>query len=254
VAELFGPKAPRLRFKFLQTSAVLEAVRRAQLLTQAPFFAYLHVLDLHAPYISRARWTDDDYLTSVVPAFMSRCYLGDCDVKDPHDRWIIEHSRATYLEIVDDLDRHVVELMRLAEGRKRPFKLVVTADHGELFGERGGFAHGAGFVPELLSVPFAVYDSTERRGSRDCRLLTSAEALWMETEDDAVLPMHPASRERIEIDGRPLGTATVDRTNASIAYTIADDFVRHQGTWRNLHTATRGNVPFRPARCDAPPN
>jgi hypothetical protein len=250
VLRLFGPEASRLRFKFLETRSVIEALGRAQRLTQGAFFAYLHVLDLHAPYVSRARWTDDRYLRSVVPEFMSRCYLGHCDAESAHDRVLIGQSRASYRETIDDIEHHAGEVMRLASRRGRAFRLVVTADHGELFGEHGAFAHGGGFVPELLSVPFVVYDSTARHGLRDCRLLTSAEAVALAVDPSAHTATRGVLSERIEIDGRPLGKAIADRASRTISHTIADDYISHRGTWRNLHDARSGTVPWVPARCD----
>jgi arylsulfatase A-like enzyme len=162
---------------------------------------------------------------------------------------VIEQARGTYLESVTDIEAHVAEIFRIAEQRKRPFRLVVTSDHGELFGEHGAFAHGGGFVPELLSVPFVVYDSTERRGSRTCNLLTTAEALGAVTGAELALPR--VSRERIEIDGHPLGRAVVDGANGTITYTIAEEYLRHRNTWRNLHPHSAGVVPWTPARCGA---
>jgi hypothetical protein len=205
------------------------------------------VLDLHAPYVSLARRTDDRYLGSTLPDFMAHCYVGGCDVKKEDHRALVGQAREAYLESVTDIEAHVAEVFRIAEQRKRPFRLVVTSDHGELFGEHGAFAHGGGFVPELLSVPFVVYDSTARRGSRTCDLLTTAEALRVVTEADPASPR--VSHDRIEIDGHPLGRAVVDAPNGTITYTIAEGYVRHRNTWRNLHPDATGVVPWTPARC-----
>jgi hypothetical protein len=244
----FGPRAPILRFKFLETSDLLDALREDQAKVHSPYFAYLHVLDFHAPYVSSLRREDDAYLRSV-PEFMSRCYLQHCDPTNAHDRSLIQAAKATYVETLQDAGRHMRAVLDIAERRRRPFRLIVTADHGELFGEHGGYAHGGGFVPELLAIPFAVYDSQQPEGREDCRLLTSAEAI-----EEAVRPGQgwdtaAEARGAIAIEGLPLGNATISMEEGTIAYSINKDFVAHRRTWRNLHETQTGKVAFAPSRC-----
>lgn len=243
-----GPKAPLLRFKFLETIDLLDALREDQGKVRSPFFAYLHVLDFHAPYLPSSRRDDDAYLRQI-PEFMSRCYVHHCDVTNEHDRSLIKAARSAYSATLDDAERHIAAVLRLAQHRRRPFRLIVTADHGELFGEHGAYAHGGGFVPELLAVPFAVYDSRHAEGREDCRLLTTAEAIEHAVGSGTEMQRGLEAREAITIEGPPLGRATINIAEGTIAYDIEKGFLRHRRTWRNLHDSEAGSVAFSPARC-----
>jgi len=48
----------------------------------------------------------------------------------------------------------MIETMR---GRRRPLLVLLTADHGELLGERGEWFHGTGLSEELLRVPIVAW-------------------------------------------------------------------------------------------------
>ncbi len=62
----------------------------------------------------------------------------------------LETARAAYEENLTLVLRYALRLVESVEGR-----VVITADHGELFGEYGLFAHPHGvYVPELVSVPW----------------------------------------------------------------------------------------------------
>ncbi len=91
-----------------------------------PFFAYVHLISTHGPYD---------------PA----CHL-------PLDA---RGSRARYERAVrcaDGLVAEVLQRVSLADTI-----VVVTADHGEAFGEQGVFGHSAGFTLPQLRVPLVLH-------------------------------------------------------------------------------------------------
>lgn len=121
---------------------------------EMPQFLFLHVYDVHynydapAPYNERfdraPAWGDELYKTywaykkRMVPAVQ------------------LEHQIAQYDEeiaYVDDMLREFVERWR---GTGRDLLVVVTADHGEEFGERGSWGHAHTLWPEQLRVPLVV--------------------------------------------------------------------------------------------------
>lgn len=57
--------------------------------------------------------------------------------------------------------RRMVEAMR---ARQRDLLVILTADHGELLGERGQWFHGAGLDEELLRVPLVVWGAGVKPG------------------------------------------------------------------------------------------
>ncbi|MEZ5332679.1 MAG: sulfatase [Thermoanaerobaculia bacterium] len=119
-----------------------------------PFFLFLHVIDPHLAYDAPApflgRFSDG------APSPMRRRRLS----------WIREQVRrddafdfapliAAYDEEVLFVDAQLGRLRRGLEERALDGRtlVVVTSDHGEEFGDHGGFEHGHSVHEELLHVP-----------------------------------------------------------------------------------------------------
>ncbi|MBT8468252.1 MAG: LTA synthase family protein, partial [Deltaproteobacteria bacterium] len=162
------------REEFIESETILSELS-ARLSNHRPHFAYLHFLDLHAPYRPRSL-TEPSAHEEKMGRFMDSCYRVGCDLSA--NEALIAYARSAFERSLPDVDRHLSQLLKIAESRKRPYVLIVTADHGELFGQYDGFGHTGGFVPELLSVPFVVYDSRyDYRAAQDCVLALSSSAL-----------------------------------------------------------------------------
>ncbi|WP_406455768.1 hypothetical protein OG782_28720 [Streptomyces sp. NBC_00876] len=78
----------------------------------------------------------------------------------PSDGYLLTFSDDDYLEMkaaqiraVEVADRR---LGAVIEQLPKPLAVVVTADHGELFGEDGMFGHGPYFHPALFQVPLTM--------------------------------------------------------------------------------------------------
>jgi arylsulfatase A-like enzyme len=99
-----------------------------------PFFLYAHTRDPHQPYDPPAAWR----------------------------RFSADAARARPVDLYDDEirfnDHYFGELVeRLEErGLYRDSMLVLTSDHGEEFGERGGSGHGFTLFEEVVRVPLVV--------------------------------------------------------------------------------------------------
>ncbi len=103
-------------------------------------FLYLHYLDPHSPYRERA------------PLF------------DPQSRGLARAVSAYDSEI-----RHVDGYLQRAYetfGWERDTLLIVTADHGEEFGEHGSVEHGRTLFGEVLNVPLIMRLPDGRHGGR----------------------------------------------------------------------------------------
>jgi hypothetical protein len=249
VGALTSPQADTPRAKYIDSLELFDTFASDPTSKQKPLFVYFHFLDLHAPYVPSALAGDAAYLKTI-GEFMARCYGSQCDLGKPENRRLLEDVHKGYLAALADIEKPIDRVMSFLHARNRPFRLILTADHGELFGEHNGIAHSGGFVPELLSVPFVVYDSDEASPpARDCRLLSSSEALA-----EASLSRKPSdssTRTSLRIEGAPLGSAVIDIGKNSIDYTIAKDMLAHRGTWRNVHESQTGSVPFSTERCSA---
>src|SRR5262249_53185379 len=135
--------------------------------SRRPAFVFMNILDAHEPYVAppgydrlfpgrldHAGNVNRDYLTThqlPSPAVLAHCvsqYDGELRYMD------------------DQLAAIFAELRR--EGRWENAMVIVTADHGELFGEHGLLGHGALPWDALVHVPLIIkYPHDARRGVVD---------------------------------------------------------------------------------------
>jgi len=127
---------------------------------EGPLFLYLHYMDPHEPYdapsirrphgragpfsIERGhRWRDG----TILPLLM-----GWDELEGPEERELIEgwyHEEVAYLDRC--IGRFFASLR--AAGLLENTVLLVTADHGEEFGDHGFWSHGFSLYREMLHVP-----------------------------------------------------------------------------------------------------
>ena len=106
----------------------------------APYFLYLHYMDVHAPY----DWPSDCRVFGT----------GFVDRYDGGILWMDQQIRALLCSLEEQglLDNTCV---------------VITADHGEEFKEHGGYTHGSSLYGEVLRVPLIFYyPGFIRKGAR----------------------------------------------------------------------------------------
>ncbi len=119
------------------------------------FFLYLHSLDLHAEYRRRPPFAQK---------FLSPDRTGDARQVDLYDNELAYNDR--------EIGRLVQALKR--EGLYQRTIVVVTADHGEEFGEHGFTRHGHTLFEALLHVPLVVkLPDSAQRGRRVAALASS---------------------------------------------------------------------------------
>ena len=123
-----------------------------------PVFAYLHVMEPHAPYVppdpERSRFGHDGELVAEHP---------------PTVGLFLPFSRADSVSgdrregLVRAYDAEIAALDRILGGffaeiaaSDRPTLIAVTSDHGEEFYEHGGWGHGQSLHRELLEVPLVL--------------------------------------------------------------------------------------------------
>lgn len=120
---------------------------------ERPAFYLLNVGETHYPYAlpdeDPSEWPR---LSGVHGVFK---HLGDPGPGAPEaffDQAQLDELRARQVRAVEYLDREVFP--RLLELLPHDSWLIVTADHGELFGEDGYFGHGPIQHPKVFEVPF----------------------------------------------------------------------------------------------------
>lgn len=107
-----------------QITTAREAARKSG----APYFGYVHFMDPHSPYVPHKSAT-----------FGSK-------PRDLYDAEI-KHTDRFVGELIDWLD---------GSGAKQDTAIIVSADHGECFGEHGHLKHGYELWEELIRVPLLI--------------------------------------------------------------------------------------------------
>jgi arylsulfatase A-like enzyme len=114
-----------------------------------PYFAFLNYMDAHSPYISPPRFREK--FPSDKPVFMPRDTTGFSEAD-------LDGTRAAYDAAIAYLDSELdrlIELLDLPRDRRGTI-LVITSDHGEMFGEHGLFEHGGALYEPVLRVPLLI--------------------------------------------------------------------------------------------------
>jgi arylsulfatase len=158
--ELLAPEAPR--GDPLPYGPADELTRRAIAWLDgagdAPFFLFLHYMDVHYPYLPPPEYRDLFEYARVegqTDAALQRIWLAGEDLDAPEHRHIGEHMRGLYDGSVRYADHWIGELLDelRRRGRWDDTLVVVTSDHGEEFLEHGGTIHKGTLYEELLRVP-----------------------------------------------------------------------------------------------------
>lgn len=128
-----------------------------------PFFLWNHYMDVHGPYNPPAgynQWADEDLSNADAQTLYNRCTDSNPNLTAAEQQRITDlyDGEIRYLDakIGKFLDR-LRERDLLTDSL-----LLITADHGELLGEYGSFAHPRYVYPELTHVPLLI-DPPERQ-------------------------------------------------------------------------------------------
>lgn len=149
-----------------------------------PFFAFIHLFDIHAPYINREPYRslfvgDKTYCT--VPRLIERAeiswrasdgaipdYMVLRPVFDDEGKLVdferdLRYYVAQYDGAVRYTDDLVGKLIRFLEDLNlfQDTLLIITADHGDALGEDGLFDHGRTVYPEVIHVPLLIKPHTD---------------------------------------------------------------------------------------------
>lgn len=118
----------------------------------APFFLWLHYMDVHGPYQSKSGST---YLNKYRGERLWRKAQNGTLSESEHDE-----LRDLYRQEVEYTDEQLgILLDALRErGLIDDTLLVLTADHGEQFGEHGAYSHPHQLYDELIRVPLLIRD------------------------------------------------------------------------------------------------
>lgn len=117
---------------------------------QQPTFYMLNLGETHYPYAIRGEAQPDTPILHGVHGTLKHSRDAETDVwfsEAQFDDMKLAQQRA-----VEEIDRCLPDLFRKFD--HMPTHVIITADHGELFGEEGYFGHGPIQHPKVLQVPF----------------------------------------------------------------------------------------------------
>jgi arylsulfatase A-like enzyme len=124
-----------------------------------PFFLYLHTTDPHAPYVPAPAFRDRFVDRPLEPRIGTLGHLRALEAGRPADPREVADLQALYdAEVAFNDQWFGVLLDRLAQlGLDRDTLVVFLSDHGEEFGEHGGWQHGRTLYQEQLHVPLLIH-------------------------------------------------------------------------------------------------
>lgn len=117
-------------------------------------FVFLHLYDAHYPYAAPAPYDTLYDRASGDGDLEYKRYSHYLKHPVPPDQ--MAHQVAQYDEEIRYVDDQLARLHAGFSGAGREVIFVVTADHGEEFGERGSWGHAHTLHPEQLHVPWIV--------------------------------------------------------------------------------------------------
>jgi arylsulfatase A-like enzyme len=153
---------------------LVDALRRT-LVDDRPVFAFLHTYQVHSPYAPPERFLNlfGEHSSTLEPTSEALIEIqgraaeilsrGDFDFLEALYDGEIRFTDEILGKLLDSLD----EIGFLGNT-----VIIVTADHGEEFGEHGGVLHGGKLFDELLHVPLIITGRGIRRGFVDPSLVS----------------------------------------------------------------------------------
>jgi arylsulfatase A-like enzyme len=140
---------------------------------QAPVFLLLHFMEPHLlydpPAAVRGVFTGPGVAPVPVPWGLRETQIVAFEDGRAPPPEHIEYIEKLYDEEIHYVDRAIGQLLDALRARSRwpQTVVIVTADHGEEFFERGGFEHGHSLYGELTRVPLVVAGPGMARGEVD---------------------------------------------------------------------------------------
>lgn len=137
-------------FPYIKASGILHSARNIMKVFQGkPYFLWVHLMDPHVPYYPNGAISEYTHrsLINLNDRVMDAIWSKYFPSKEEVEEWI----RLYEMEI-SEMDRSIGRFYNSVDWSDKI--LIITADHGEEFGEHGGFSHWDNkFIPELLHVP-----------------------------------------------------------------------------------------------------
>jgi len=180
-----------------------------------PFFCYNHYMDVHGPYEPPEPFRSQFFEGSITDNSAQKLFGRAID--DPES--ITAAERQTLLDLYDGEIAYVDEQVGAFVDSIRELGLwdetllILTADHGEEFGEHGRYAHPHHLTDELVHVPMIVAGG----GIPSATVETPASTL------DVVPTVLEALAERVDLAGESLLELVGDESRDRVVFSQVRD-------------------------------
>jgi arylsulfatase A-like enzyme len=130
--------------------------------SEKPFFMWVHYMEPHEPYIPGPKILEEMYPSlSIDEETMFNLfenYVLKRDVSEPDK---IELLRQLYAAHYREVDRFVEQFFSNLESLKLldNTMVIITADHGDEFGEHGSLSHDSTMFSELIDIPLMIFNA-----------------------------------------------------------------------------------------------
>lgn len=161
-----------------QGTETLVRVLRQRLSEQQPVFAVFHTYEVHSPYES-----PDSYNGLFGPDTCSIEPVAEAmvPIQSNADDQLSAEDFECLASLYDRGIRHTDDVMRLLfqdltdMGFLDNVLVIITADHGEEFGDHGGLLHRGSLFEELIHVPLIVWGTHVPAGTVDPALVSTVD-------------------------------------------------------------------------------
>jgi len=142
--------------------------------TDQPFFCWTHYMDVHHPCFPPEEYRDRYEITDVIQTEVSEWYsalLRDPETLSEEEINNLETLYEAAIEYTfDQIDRIVTHLKET--GRYEDTLIILTSDHGELFGEYGQYGKPERMYDELLHIPLIIANGPDHLESATDELVS----------------------------------------------------------------------------------
>lgn len=140
-----------------KTGRALEATLQAIAETpEQPWFGFVHLMDVHAPYSVpdpyQSRFLDGRVSTVNADTTVKFLHQNRSSRRNVSDQQL-DDLKAMYDGGVSFVDTRIAAIWDAVRTLERPTIIVITADHGEAFFERGYLGHGTFLYEPITRVP-----------------------------------------------------------------------------------------------------
>jgi len=136
----------------------------------APFFAWIHYMDVHEPYMPERKYIDlADPSINIDQDEMYDLFENTLLKRNVSDPEKVSLLKRLYDVHVREVDCYIESLFKSLDDLDllKDTAVIITSDHGDEFNEHGGLSHDDKLYSELIDVPLLIYGAGEKAHSHD---------------------------------------------------------------------------------------